>query len=548
MSPLIPQIHGTAVREPLAVVRVTIDTSPLRQSRLVCVRSHFKNMRLRGLNNRNLLFSCGVLLVAAAYCPAPWLDDFKWHGAHDLSCSLDSGDNGNIGGCSTAQFFEGWYYKFVTRNGDGVAVIPGVYTREPCGATAGCVGEAFVHVVDGARGDVYYYKFDPKEISFDEHGGMSIGDAVRWSMEGVNLRLEDTPGIVNDGSTEAQAPLVSGHVSIHSSLRWPFTWLSPGAMGWFGWMPFMQCYHGVESMRSTLSGSLSIDYHDGKGVRVLDFDEGNGYIEKDWGVEFPHSWVWMQTNDFAADEQNPKGAFPVASVFVSVASIPWMGSQFPGFIMGLQLGNQLYRFATYTGASLYDFRATQAAMPGDACTASFNVSGISHRMEVVIRVDDAQRKSALLHAPRNGKMLPITPEALTGVVNVRLMDAGTDELVWAGVGRHAGVEVIGDVGTLATQLHEGVGVLSFAQQWENLIALLCLAVLGVGLRRLVWHARAASPAAHLAAATPERASSDSTASNLEDDGDEVVRTTENQPGSRWLKRSARRRAAPQRYG
>ena len=47
-------------------------------------------------------------------------------------------------------------------------------------------------------------------------------------------------------------------------------------MGWYGYMPFMECYHGILSMHHTISGELI--YND----KTIDFNEGIGYTAKDW--------------------------------------------------------------------------------------------------------------------------------------------------------------------------------------------------------------------------------------------------------------------------
>jgi len=60
---------------------------------------------------------------------------------------------------------------------------------------------------------------------------------------------------------------------------WPVTLLSPGVMGWYAWVPFMECYHGVVSLDHTIEGILHVDV-DGTAV---DFGGGRGYTEKDWG-------------------------------------------------------------------------------------------------------------------------------------------------------------------------------------------------------------------------------------------------------------------------
>lgn len=73
----------------------------------------------------------------------------------------------------------------------------------------------------------------------------------------------------------------------------------------------------------------------------IDFSGGCGYIEKDWGAAFPEGYVWMQTNHFERSN---------ACLTASIAMIPWLGSAFRGFLVGLWLDGELIRFTTYTGA------------------------------------------------------------------------------------------------------------------------------------------------------------------------------------------------------
>lgn len=56
---------------------------------------------------------------------------------------------------------------------------------------------------------------------------------------------------------------------------------SPGIMGWYAWVPTMECYHGVVSLDHAISGKLMIE------DQAHDFNGGRGYIEKDWGKSFP---------------------------------------------------------------------------------------------------------------------------------------------------------------------------------------------------------------------------------------------------------------------
>ena len=54
-------------------------------------------------------------------------------------------------------------------------------------------------------------------------------------------------------------------------------------MGWYGYLPTMECFHGILSIDHKLKGALSID------DKKISFNNGRGYIEKDWGRNFPQN-------------------------------------------------------------------------------------------------------------------------------------------------------------------------------------------------------------------------------------------------------------------
>ena len=95
---------------------------------------------------------------------------------------------------------------------------------------------------------------------------------------------------------------------------------------------------GVVSMAHELVGSLDV------AGDTVSFDGGLGYIETDWGRNFPQTWVWMHA--FVGG----------ASVMVSIARVPFLGGSFPGFLAAVLLpeGDGLVRFATWTGARIAD--------------------------------------------------------------------------------------------------------------------------------------------------------------------------------------------------
>ena len=319
----------------------------------------------------------------------------------------------------TDGFFEGWYVKLVSADRSvRLAVIPGVFLaprpqgrrqdrRRSAGPGAPPEGahEAFVQVLDGATGRSWYHRFDLADFEaradvFDVRVGPNHFDA-----EGVTL---DLPG------------LLTGRVRFDGPLDpWPVTAASPGVMGWYAWMPFMECYHGVVSFGHDLRGTLELD-----GAR-LDLDGGRGYIEKDWGEAFPSGYVWMHSNSFT---------HPGTSVMASIALIPWLRSEFRGFLVGIRHEGRLLRLATYTSAR----------------TTSFDIDDEHVRWSLAdrsgSRVDLVAERAggALLHAPIRTEMHKRVEETLDGRIHLRVTDRhGCVVLDDTGVA--AGVEVHGDL-------------------------------------------------------------------------------------------------------
>jgi tocopherol cyclase len=183
----------------------------------------------------------------------------------------------------------------------------------------------------------------------------------------------------------------------------------------------MECYHGVLSFDHAIHGKLTIDGQE------IDFEGGRGYIEKDWGNSFPSAWVWFQSNHFER---------PGTCITSSVVVIPFGGTTFNGFIVGLWHAGRLYRFATYTGA-----RTEVLEIEDDH--VCWIVSDREHLLGLVAR--KAQGGLILGHSRRDmGMHVNETPQA---TVEVRLMSKEGAN-IFSGQGRHAGLEVQGKVDRL----------------------------------------------------------------------------------------------------
>ena len=228
----------------------------------------------------------------------------------------------------TRRYFEGWYIKIVDNTeGYAFAFIPGI-SMSPDGTA-----HAFIQVLDGKQCTSNYYRFDTSDFKPSETE--------------FNLQLAD-----NQFSTQTlklNLPNIQGTLTFHNPIPWTKMLGAPGIMGWFGFVPFMECYHGVVSLNHTISGSLNINGKD------VDFTNGCGYIEKDWGISFPRGWIWLQSNHFFEKTDKPQTEttpqYPI-SLIASVAHIPFLGTHFIGYIVGFWYNNKLHRFATYTGAKM----------------------------------------------------------------------------------------------------------------------------------------------------------------------------------------------------
>ena len=310
------------------------------------------------------------------------------------------------GGSKHDNYFEGWYLKCV----DGelhtsIALIPGVsHDRE------GGTSHSFVQVVRPG-GETVYLRYPVEAFEFDRRRFHVRVGPNEFSSAGAKLDL-DGEGI-----------RLTGELKFGPWTPWPVTLTAPGIMGWYRFVPRMECYHGVCSLDHAVDGEVVID-----GVHHV-FDGGRGYAEKDWGHSFPSSWVWAQSNHFDR---------PRTSVSVSVARIPWMGSSFVGFIAGVLLEGELYRFTTYTRAKLTAF---------ESCYGGANMTYEDNDFRLDVKLDGAV--PAALKAPRHGQMVARADESLNASMCVKLTRKRDGAVLLDDCGLHAAVEVMDQAGELA---------------------------------------------------------------------------------------------------
>lgn len=294
-------------------------------------------------------------------------------------------------------YFEGWYFKHVSDDQQFVyAFIPGV-------SLAKNDSHSFIQIINGITGDTQYVAYPKEKFQFErDRLEVRVGDSV-FTENYIELHIDD-PKIA-----------VKGRLDYNDLSKYPKSLISPGIMGWYSFMPFMECYHGVVSANHNISGALLVN------DALLDFDKGKGYIEKDWGTSFPECWIWLQSNSFEEKD---------ASVFVSVAKIPWMGKFFMGFIAFLYYKGRFYKFATYNQSKLVYVKKKHG-------TLEFLLKNRRYSFSVSVH----SKNSGELIAPHQGLMTRRIKESIDSEVEVELKGA-RGNVIFSSVSKSAGLEVI----------------------------------------------------------------------------------------------------------
>ena len=294
------------------------------------------------------------------------------------------------------RFFEGWYYKIVSKDEKSAfAFIPGVAMDENGNK------QAFIQILDGKKSTSEYIKFPFESFKANSKSHIIEIDKNRFTTHSIDLDL----------------PNIKGTLKFQNVTPWSSSLFSPGIMGPFSFVPFMECYHGILSMDHLITGELLI-----KGKKVV-FTSGRGYTEKDWGHSFPLGYVWMQSNHFS----EPKISFKC-----SVAKIPFKIFSFNGFIAGLWLKNKLIEFTTY------NFSKVKGCKINDK-QVKIEIENPKHILKVLVY----RSKTATLAAPIQGFMDAKIDESMTSKIEVKLIERKTNAIIFEDVGKNGGCEVAG---------------------------------------------------------------------------------------------------------
>ena len=293
-----------------------------------------------------------------------------------------------------AKYFEGWYFKNVNKE-KGISFIPGINIDNK-------EKKAFIQVI--TKNSSYFVDYDIRDFEFCENPFYIKIKNNFFSKENIVINIRDEKQNLNIyGKIK-----YSNHKNIHKTL------LSPNIMGPFSYIPLMECNHAILSMKSDVNGLIDINN------TKINFNNGYGYIEKDWGCSFPKAYIWCQGNNF------PKAD---ASFMLSIADIPFTIFNFRGIICVLKLDSEEFKFTTYNNTKILKY---------DISENTLNI--ILKKADYYLEIHANYKTGNRLLAPVNGKMEKDILESISLPIDVTLRKK--DRIIFSDRSSNCGMEVV----------------------------------------------------------------------------------------------------------
>lgn len=270
-------------------------------------------------------------------------------------------------------YFEGWYFKNVTKdNKSTISFIVGVsYSKKD--------NHSFIQILDNIKNKSYYLKFEINDFEYSD--------------EPFYIKIKNNYFSFNEINIDISNPIKLKAILKYNELtKIDKSIYSPNIMGPFAYLTFLECYHSIISIKHRITGY--IDIYD----NCISFEDGVGYIEKDYGISFPKQYLWIQSNSNKD-----------SSIFLAIASIPLKKIKFKGFISILEIGGQQYRFSTYNFGKIKRLKINNNKY------LIIIVQG-NKTLEIIVE----SFNSMDLISPKNGEMKNHVKESLESIVYVKL--------------------------------------------------------------------------------------------------------------------------------
>lgn len=292
------------------------------------------------------------------------------------------------------KYFEGWYFKN-TNGRQAISFIPGINIDDK-------EKKAFIQVITTEKSYFVDYSILEFEFSFKPFY-IKIGDNL-FSKEGIHIDIKDE---VNDLE-------IYGDIKYYDSSNINTNFMYPNIMGPFSYIPFMECNHAILAMKNSIKGTIIIN------SEKITFDDGCGYIEKDWGWSFPKTYLWCQGNDFKNEN---------VSFMCSIADIYFKLFHFTGFIGVIKLDDEEIKFTTYNEAKIVKYEINEE-----------DVSIVLKKGKYLLDINAIYDKGQKLAAPVKGTMKKDVFESIATDVCVTLKE--NNEVIFSDTSKLCGLEIV----------------------------------------------------------------------------------------------------------
>lgn len=295
---------------------------------------------------------------------------------------------------SGKNYFEGWYFK-CNNSKEGISFIPGINIE-------GKNKNAFIQVITNKES--YFVNYNINDFKFKATPfEIQIGKNI-FSKSSMNINIEDA----------SQELLIKGEVKFSNRRNIETNLISPNIMGPFSYVPFMECNHAILCMKNTTNGTININN------KIINLNNGTGYIEKDWGCSFPKKYIWCQGNNFSKEN---------ISFMIAIADIPVGLFNFRGIICDLIIGEYEYRFATYNNTKILEYNIIDDYV-------IINLKKKNYYLNLKITYDKGKK----LSAPVKGKMSKDILESISSTIQVTLIR--DNKIIFSDTSKNCGFEIV----------------------------------------------------------------------------------------------------------
>lgn len=302
-------------------------------------------------------------------------------------------------------YFEGWYFKVVDRSGKHtIAFIIGKFI-----GNSSAESYCFIQVIDGIAAKSYHKKYPVDHFSVENDQFLVYVNGNQFSDKGLAINFE------------SDHFHIKGTIDFFEQIKWKDSILNPGSMGFFNYLPFMECYSQVCVLHGKTLGMFQMN------GEAIDFNGGSLYIEKNWGTRFPKEYLWLQCSNFKNRD---------TSFTLSAGHIPFLFTSFKGFLGNIVINNTHYLFTTMNRSKIQ--------MKQNGTSWLVTLENKNHQLEVEVQYDE--KSFVPLLGPEGNGMTPFVTESLTGNISLTLKESKTKHTIYADTGILCGVEFFGEMG------------------------------------------------------------------------------------------------------